>query len=151
MFTGDDGAGLNSVYENDTDTGAGACPPKPHESHKRQLGLLSGAGADAVNTSHADAETETETDALALTSDAPLHVNWYVVEATIGPMVADPLAPLLPAQPPDAVQLDALVELQVRVIDPPARMDVGEAARWTVGAVAVTMMVALSYGAPLGP
>lgn len=46
----------------------------------------------------------------------------------------EPLVPLLPVQPPDAVQLLALVELQVNVVEPPLATDVELALNETVGA-----------------
>ena len=47
---------------------------------------------------------------------------------------SEPLAVLVPDQPPEAVQAVALVELQVSVVPPPATTAVGLAVREAVGA-----------------
>ncbi len=47
--------------------------------------------------------------------------------------VWDPEVPILPLQPPEAVQLLALVEDQVRVLDPPAMTEAGAALMLNVG------------------
>jgi hypothetical protein len=53
-----------------------------------------------------------------------------------------PLVDLLPVQPPDAVQVVALVVLQVRAELAPAAMLLGVARKLTVGAADVTETVA---------
>jgi hypothetical protein len=62
-----------------------------------------------------------------------VHVSVKVVVAATGPVEAVPLVTWLPAQPPDAVQAVASVELQVRVEEPPLAMLVGVAVNVTVG------------------
>lgn len=60
-------------------------------------------------------------------------------------MVSEPVSPLVPLQPPDAVQVLALVEDQVRTVEPPEVMEVGlaEMVAVAVGVAggAVTAMV----------
>ena len=77
--------------------------------------------------------TVTSTEALAgPPSPVQVIVNRVFVE-TVG-LCCDPeVARLLPLQPPDAAQLEALVELQVSVVVPPALTLVGEALKETVG------------------
>jgi hypothetical protein len=64
----------------------------------------------------------------------PVQVSVKVVFAVKGPVDAVPLVGRLPLQPPEAAQLVALVELQVRVAEPPLATPVGLALRASVGA-----------------
>ena len=60
----------------------------------------------------------TDTVAVWLTlPPAPEHASVKLVVALSAPVVCVPLVALLPLQPPDAVQLVALVELQVSAED----------------------------------
>jgi len=63
------------------------------------------------------------------------------VVAASAPVNSLPLVALLPLQPPEAVQLLALVELQVRAAACPLETAVGSAERVTVGANADTLTV----------
>jgi len=76
------------------------------------------------------AVTETVAEALA-EPPFPVQVIEYVV-VWVGVTVTEPLVPL--AVKPLPVQEEAVVELQVRVDDPPEAMLVGEAVSVTVGA-----------------
>jgi hypothetical protein len=78
------------------------------------------------------AVTLTVTDRLAL-PPAPLQVSVKAVVALSAPVLALPLVCSLPDQPPEAVQLVALVEDQLSVADPPLPTVVGLALRFTVG------------------
>lgn len=64
----------------------------------------------------------------------PVHVSVKLVVAATVPVEAVPLVGLVPLHPPDAVQVVVLVELQVRVEEPPLGMLVGLAVSVTVGA-----------------
>ena len=72
----------------------------------------------------------------------PLQVNVKLVVALSAPVDWLPLVALAPLQPPDAVQLVALVELHVSVEDPPLLTVIGFAVNVTVGAGALTVTVA---------
>ena len=77
---------------------------------------------------------ETVTLALAFADPpAPVHVSVYVAVA-VGVTACVPPIALVPVQPFEAVQLVALVELQVSVADAPAVIEVGFAESETVGA-----------------
>jgi hypothetical protein len=65
----------------------------------------------------------------------PEQVSVKLVVAPIAPVDVLPLVALLPAQPPEATQLDASVELQVSVEAEPDTKLVGLAANVTTGAV----------------
>ena len=65
---------------------------------------------------------------------APLQVRVNVVVALSAPVLAVPVVGSLPDQPPEAVQLLALVEDQLSIDDPPLLTVVGLALRLTVGA-----------------
>jgi len=78
------------------------------------------------------AETLTVTDWLAL-PPGPLQVSVKVVVALSAPVLELPLVGSLPDQPPEAVQLLALVEDQLSIADPPLLTLVGFALRLTVG------------------
>jgi hypothetical protein len=73
--------------------------------------------------------------ALALADPpAPVQVNVKPVLALSAAVIFDPLVLSEPLQPPEAVQVVALVELQLRVALPPAEMVIGVALKVTVGA-----------------
>ena len=64
----------------------------------------------------------------------PVQANVYV-EVDIGVMVWLPEVALVPLQAPEAVQEVVLVELQVKLEDPPVVTDIGEALKFTEGVV----------------
>jgi hypothetical protein len=75
-----------------------------------------------------------------------------VVAAVRLPVDWVPLVALVPDQPPDAVQVEALVVLQERVAEEPLTTLVGLADRVTVGSPgAVTVTVTVSAVFPPGP
>jgi len=76
--------------------------------------------------------TVTVTDWLALPPE-PLQVRAYVWLLVREPVLKLPLIPLLPDQPPEALQLVALVDDQLSVEDEPLLMLPGLAVRLTVG------------------
>ncbi len=79
-----------------------------------------------------------------LVPPAPVQVNEYVVLAVRAPVLAVPLAPFVPLQPPEAVHEVALVELQVKVAVPPLATLVGLADNAAVGTPAATVTVTLT-------
>jgi hypothetical protein len=81
----------------------------------------------------AGAAMETVADWLAL-PPGPLQLKVKVVITESAPVDWLPLVALAPVQPPSAVQLVALVELQVSVAEPPLATVVGDAVSVTVGA-----------------
>jgi len=64
-----------------------------------------------------------------------------VVVALSAPVLALPFVGSLPDQPPEAVQLDAFVEDQLSIADPPLLTLVGVALRLTVGATTAAFTV----------
>ena len=77
----------------------------------------------------------TVTEALWVTDPpVPVQVSVNVVSALIGAEVSVPLVALVPLQPPDAVQLVALVELQLIEAVPPFATLTGRAVSVRVGA-----------------
>lgn len=68
-------------------------------------------------------------------------------------IVCIPVIALLPLHAPDAVQEVALLELQLRVVDPPGDTDAGFALIVTVGcgAEAITLTVAVAFAVPPEP
>lgn len=114
--------------------GAGALlpppPPPPDELPPPPPPL--GAGAEAA--------TETLVDWVAVSQ-----VSVKLAAEPMALMVSVPVSALVPLQPPDAVQLLALVEDHVRTVEPPVVMEVGLAAMVTVATgvtgAAVTAMV----------
>ncbi len=88
------------------------------------------------NLVEAGAETVTKTLWLPL-PPAPVQVRVYVV-LVVGETDWVPEVAFVPVQPPEAVQLVALVDDQVSVDDCPDVTEVGEAVRETVGAGVVT-------------
>jgi hypothetical protein len=73
------------------------------------------------------------------------------VPAVSAPLDCEPLIPLLPDQPPEAVQAVALVEDQLSVDALPLAMVLGLAVKLTVGAGAVTETVADCVALPPVP
>jgi len=97
------------------------------------------------------AETLTVTDWLAL-PPGPLQASVKVVVALSAPVLVVPLVGSLPDQPPEAVQLLALVEDQLNIADPPLLTVVGLALRLTVGLTgAETLTVTDRLALPPGP
>jgi len=72
---------------------------------------------------------------------APLHVNVNVVVCANAAVPCEPDVALVPLQPPDAVQADALVVDHVKVDVPPWATCAGLAASETVGAGGVALTV----------
>jgi len=93
--------------------------------------LLTLVGLAVSVTVGADA-TVTVTVSLALPS-RPVQVNPKLVVAANAPVSCVPLVGLLPLQPPEALQLDAFVELHAKAGVPPFSTVVGLAASVTVG------------------
>jgi hypothetical protein len=77
--------------------------------------------------------TVTVADCSAL-PPAPVQVRVYVAFAVSAPVDCEPLVAWLPDQPPDAVQEVACVVDQLKVELSPLTMELGLAARLTVGA-----------------
>ena len=97
------------------------------------------------------AETLTVTDWLAL-PPGPLQASVNVVVPLSAPVLVLPLVGSLPDQPPEAVQLLALVEDQFSIADPPRLTVVGLALRLTVGLTgAETLTVTDRLALPPGP
>ena len=71
--------------------------------------------------------------------------------ALSAPVLALPFVGSLPDQPPDAVQLVALLEDQLSVADPPLLMLAGLALRATAGAGVETLTVTDWLVLPPGP
>jgi hypothetical protein len=94
--------------------------------------LLTVVGLALRLTAGAGLETLTVTDRLA-PPPGPLQVSVKVVVALSAPVPAVPLIGSLPDQPPDAVQLVALVEDQLSIADPPLLTLPGVALNVTVG------------------
>jgi hypothetical protein len=63
----------------------------------------------------------------------PVQLSWYVVVAVRAPVLCLPLVAFVPLQPPEAVQLVELVELQVNCDELPDAMLVGAADSVTEG------------------
>src|SRR4029077_13901768 len=95
------------------------------------------------------AETLTVTDRLAL-PPGPLQASVKVVVALSAPVLALPPVGSLPDQPPEAVQLLALLDDQLSIADPPLLTVVELALRPTVGG-AETLTVTDWLALPLGP
>jgi hypothetical protein len=93
----------------------------------------------------AGVETLTVTDWLALPPD-PLQVSVKVVVLLRPPVLALPLVGSFPDQPPDAVQLVALVEDQLSIADPPLLTLLGVALRVTVGLTTAAFTVIAKAG-----
>jgi hypothetical protein len=74
-----------------------------------------------------------------------------LVVAPSAPVASLPLVAFAPPQPPEAVQLVALVELQVNVEEAPLATVPGAAASDTVGVGGVTVTVTVRPPVPPGP
>ncbi len=81
----------------------------------------------------------------------PVHVKVNFVELLRETVVFEPLTGSVPAQPPDAMQIVALVDVQIKVDTDPLFTVVGLAARVTEGAGAVTDTVMPWVATPPGP
>ena len=71
--------------------------------------------------------------------------------ALSAPVLALPFVPSLPDQPPEAVQLVALLEDQLSMADPPLLTVAGLALRRTTGAGVETLTVTDWLALPPGP
>ncbi len=94
--------------------------------------------------------TETVTAWIA-TPPAPVHVKEYVALASSAPVDWVPLSALEPLQGPAALQLVALLAVQLRVAEPPLVTVLGFAPKLIVGVGAVTDTVAVCIAVPPGP
>jgi hypothetical protein len=96
--------------------------------------------------------TVTVADCAAL-PPAPVQASVYVAFALRAPVECDPLVASLPVHPPEAVQEVAFVVDQLNVELPPLTMELGLAARLTVGAGVgeVTETVAAWVALPPAP
>jgi hypothetical protein len=81
----------------------------------------------------------------------PVQVNVNVVFAFSAEVAWLPLVAFEPLHPPEAVQLDALVAVHVRVDDPPLTTEVGLAVRVTAGAFEATFTLAVRLALPPAP
>jgi hypothetical protein len=104
----------------------------------------------AVNVTVGSALTVTVTLSCAV-PPAPAQLNAKVVVAVSAPVDAVPLVGCTPLQPSDAVQLAALVLLQLNVDAPPLATLAGFALNATVGAAGFTVTVVLALVAPPMP
>jgi hypothetical protein len=80
-----------------------------------------------------------------------VHVNEYVVLADTAPVDCEPLSPLAPLQPPDALHEVAFVLDQVSKEEAPEFTVLGVAVRVTTGALLETVTVADCVADPLAP
>jgi hypothetical protein len=103
--------------------------------------LATELGAALSRTVGAGELTETVADWVAL-PPGPVHVNEYVELADIAPVDCEPLSPLLPLQPPDALHEVALVLDQVSKEEAPEFTVLGVALSVTIGALLETVTVA---------
>lgn len=90
------------------------------------LPLVTVLGVAAKVTVGTAAVTETKADCVAL-PPVPVHVSLYVVFTASEPVSCEPLSASLPAQPPEAVQVVALLVLQVSTAEFPAVTELGVA------------------------
>jgi hypothetical protein len=105
--------------------------------------LTVGSGGDVV--------TVTVTARFAL-PPGPEQSRLKLVLALSAPVDSLPLVAFAPAQPPEAAQLVASVELQVNVAEPPTRTVPGATVRVIVGGgAAVTVTVTVRVALPPGP
>ncbi len=105
------------------------------------LPLATVLGLAAKLTVGAGDVTDTVADCDAL-PPVPVQVMPYVVLAVSAPVDCEPLAALLPDQPPEAVQAVAFLDDQLNVAEPPLATVLGLALKLTVGAGEVTVIVA---------
>jgi hypothetical protein len=96
------------------------------------------------------AETVTVADCEAEPT-APVHVSMYVVVVVSAAVDVDPPVDSLPLQPPEAVQLVALVDVQASVEKAPLLTVLGLADRATAGAAFITETVADWVALPPAP
>jgi hypothetical protein len=80
----------------------------------------------------------------------PVQASRYVV-VLVGDTVCEPLVARAPAQPPLAVQLVALVLVQVSVLDCPDAMDVGLAVKVMVGGTGAAVTVTVTESPVVPP
>jgi hypothetical protein len=78
---------------------------------------------------------------------APVHVSVKVVVLLSDPVLALPLTGSVPDQPPEALQLAALLEVQLNVEAAPALTVTGVAVRLTVGPGTVGAVTVMLNGA----
>ena len=74
---------------------------------------------------------------------APVHASENVVPTGSGPTLCDPLVDFAPLQPPYAVHVVALEELQVSTEEPPAETIVGFAVMVASGTTLTVTLAAL--------
>jgi hypothetical protein len=98
----------------------------------------------------AGAVVVTVTDRLVV-PPPPVHANVNVVFAFSAAVVWLPLVAFVPLQPPEAVQLVALVAVHVRVDDPPLTTEAGLAVSVTEGALDATVTVSVRLALPPAP
>ena len=79
----------------------------------------------------------------------PEHVNVKLPLAASAPVLCEPEVAFVPVQLPDAVQLDAFVELHVKVEEPCAATVVGNAVKVTVGAGAMVTVAVCETEPPV--
>jgi hypothetical protein len=91
-----------------------------------------GAAAVTVNTTDVGAESPT------LLEQTSVYVS---VPAAVGLIVCEPLAAKAPDQLPDAVQLAAVGEDQVMVVEPPVVMELAASVRLGAGGTASAVTV----------
>jgi hypothetical protein len=99
---------------------------------------------DAANVSVGAGSMATDTDCVA-DPPLPLQINVYVVFDDNAPVLCVPDVPLLPDQPPDAVQLVAFVVLHVNCEGEPEATLVGAAVNVSVGALAAAIDTATDF------
>jgi hypothetical protein len=112
--------------------------------------LATELGAALISTVGAGELTETAADCVAL-PPGPVHVNEYVELADTAPVDCEPVSPLEPLQPPDAVQEVALVLDQASVEEVPEFTMLGVALSMTIGATLDTVTVADCVAEPPAP
>jgi len=81
----------------------------------------------------------------------PLQASVKLVVVVSGPVLAVPLVARAPLQPPEAAQVVALLELQVRFETLPLTTLAGLAATFTVGGGGVTVTVTVWLAEPPAP
>ena len=81
----------------------------------------------------------------------PVHVNVNVVFAFSAGVAWLPFVAFVPLQPPEAVQLDALLVVHVKVDDSPLTTEAGLAVSVTDGALDATVTVAVRLALPPAP
>jgi hypothetical protein len=112
--------------------------------------LATELGAALIRTLGRGELTDTMADCVAF-PPGPVHVNEYVESAATAPVDCEPLSPLEPLQPPDALQEVALLLDQVSEEGAPESTVLGVAASVTTGAKLETVTVADCVADPLAP